>query len=229
MTKPILSRRRGKRKGPTIKQERFAKEYLKCGNQREAYRRAYDCSNMKETTIAGNAAKLMQHKFVSAIIEGSINKGAEAAAVDARKVLDELTKLAFFNIHDIIERTDDGQVTFDWRKLQRDHAAAITELVIDEYMDGKGDSARPVKRTRAKFADKRGALVDIGRHLGMFVERHEVGRPGDFSALSDTELAAYIAREAGKLLTLDSSEVVDVSGEQPDTETVAGSEDHNRT
>ena len=52
-------------------------------------------------------------------------------------------------------------------------------MTQDEYTEGGGDNARPVKRTKFKLYDKRAALVDIGRHLGMFPNRHEhAGKDG---------------------------------------------------
>ena len=47
-------------------------------------------------------------------------------------------------------------------------------------MDGRGEDARDVKRTRFKLADKKAALDDIGRHLGMFTDKIKVG--GDENA-----------------------------------------------
>ena len=47
-------------------------------------------------------------------------------------------------------------------------------------MDGRGDDARDVKRTRFKLADKKAALESIGRHLGMFTDKIKVG--GDRNA-----------------------------------------------
>ena len=38
--------------------------------------------------------------------------------------------------------------------------------------------AREVRRVKFKLADKRAALVDIGRHLGMFPNRTELSGPG---------------------------------------------------
>jgi hypothetical protein len=37
------------------------------------------------------------------------------------------------------------------------------------------DEAREVKRTKFKFSDKRAALVDLGKHLGMFkgIQEHK--------------------------------------------------------
>lgn len=43
------------------------------------------------------------------------------------------------------------------------------------------------------------ALQLIGMELGMFIERHEIGGPGDFSRLTDAELAAKALEDASAL------------------------------
>ena len=48
----------------TPKKNKFAEEFVKCGNQSEAYRRAYNCKNMKPETITENASKLMRDNDV---------------------------------------------------------------------------------------------------------------------------------------------------------------------
>ena len=60
------------------------------------------------------------------------------------------------------------------------YAALDVSLVVDEYMDGRGEDARDIKRTRFKLADKKAALESIGRHLGMFTDKIKVG--GDENA-----------------------------------------------
>lgn len=45
-----------------------------------------------------------------------------------------------------------------------------------------------MKRIKFKLMDKKGALVDIGKHFGMFVQKIEHGGPGDFSDMSEDEL-----------------------------------------
>jgi phage terminase small subunit len=59
-------------------------------------------------------------------------------------------------------------------------------------MDGSGDDAREVKRIRFKLADKRSALVDLGKHLGMFVERKHVTH--EHADKSDAELRAELSQ-----------------------------------
>ena len=71
---------------------------------------------------------------------------------------------------DYVTMDSEGAPHFDYAKISRDQASVITDLMIDEFMDGKGDNARPVRRIRFKLADKRQALVDLGRHLGLWVD-----------------------------------------------------------
>lgn len=49
----------------TIKQERFAVEFVQTGNASEAYRRAYDASNMKPESINRKAKEMIDHQKVS--------------------------------------------------------------------------------------------------------------------------------------------------------------------
>jgi phage terminase small subunit len=67
-----------------------------------------------------------------------------------------------------------GDPYLDFSKLTRDQAAALVEVTVEDFKDGRGDAARDVRRIKFKLADKRAALVDLGKHLGMFVEKHEL-------------------------------------------------------
>lgn len=49
----------------TTKQERFAQAYVETGNASEAYRRAYDAENMKDTAVHVNASKLLKNTKVA--------------------------------------------------------------------------------------------------------------------------------------------------------------------
>lgn len=88
----------------------------------------------------------------------------------------------------------DGYAYVDLSRLTREQAAAIQEITVEEYKEGTGEEARNVKRVKFKLADKRAALVDIGRHFGLFVDKKEIGKPGDFSAMTDEEIVNEIER-----------------------------------
>jgi phage terminase small subunit len=67
-----------------------------------------------------------------------------------------------------------GQLV-DVSQLTREQTAAIQEVTVDTYVDGSGENAREVKRVKFKLADKRAALVDLGRHHRLFTDKFEHG------------------------------------------------------
>ena len=68
----------------------------------------------------------------------------------------ELRKIAFANMADYIKSTLEGGVVLDFAGLTRDQTAALSQVKIS------GDSVT------FKLHDKRAALVDLGRYLGLF-------------------------------------------------------------
>ena len=92
----------------------------------------------------------------------------------AEKVLVQLDRLGFSNILDYIRTTESGDAYVDLSKLTREQAAAIQEITVDEYTEGRGKEAREVKRTRIKLADKLRALELRGKHERLFTDRVEV-------------------------------------------------------
>ena len=79
----------------TIKQEKFVLKYLECGNASEAYRFAYDCSKMSDSTVWANASRLLNDSKVIARLEYLRNNLAEAAGISALQIIREHQKIAF--------------------------------------------------------------------------------------------------------------------------------------
>ena len=100
----------------------------------------------------------------------AIARAAEAYAVTTDRIVGHLARIAFANIEDYLTIDSNGEPSIDIAKATRDQKFAITEVLLDQYMDGRGDDARKVKRIRIKLADKRAALVDLGKHLGLFID-----------------------------------------------------------
>jgi hypothetical protein len=77
----------------TLKQERFVKHLLAGKSAREAYRLAYDCSGMAETSIAVEACRLAQNAKIARSIRIRQRIGLEEAAITKDSHLSELARL----------------------------------------------------------------------------------------------------------------------------------------
>jgi phage terminase small subunit len=74
---------------------------------------------------------------------------------------------------DYMKSTEKGDPYLDFSTLTREQTAALAEVTVDDYVDGRGKSARDVRRVKFKLADKRASLVDLAKLLGMMPDRHE--------------------------------------------------------
>ena len=159
----------------TPKQERFIEEYLIDLNATQAAIRA---GYSEKTAGSIGHENLTKPEIQEAL---TIRRKAIAAATDItpEKVISELAKLGFSNMQDFIRITSGGDPMADLSNLTRDQAAALSEFTVEDFTDGRGDDARDVRRVKFKLADKRAALVDIGKHLGIFKDRIEhTGKDG---------------------------------------------------
>jgi phage terminase small subunit len=121
------------------------------------------------------------------------SSAAKLPQLSAESVLGELMRLGFANMHDYLDFKE-GTPRVDLSRLTRDQACAIAEVNVTTRQERGKDAA--VTQVRFKLADKRQALVELGKHLGLFKERPElpeadVSRP-DFS---DPNARLQLARQ----------------------------------
>ena len=172
---------------PVLKNPRnelFAQEVAKGIVLEEAYAKAgYSAS-------AKNAQRLRKNEGVSARIEEILSAAAEKAGVTIGMVAAELAKIGFSDIRKAVrwhsslvteeDNPDGGEILVIKNivtnqieivgsdDIDDDTAAAISEISQNE----KGG-------IKIKLHDKRAALVDLGRHLGMFPTKVEMaGKDG---------------------------------------------------
>lgn len=174
--------------------EAFALALARGGEVTKTYADVYPghgCKNMQVLSV--KASKL----HTSAPIQARIAEMKAALSVKTtitqQRVLEELAKIGFANMGDMIE-IQDGRSHVDIAKLTAEQKAAISEIQIDTSEDGK-------QRVKVKLHDKRAALMDIGKHLGMFREKIEVSGPngGPITSVNTVEVS-LLAKEERQML-----------------------------
>ena len=196
--------------GLTVRQAAFVREFLIDLNGKQAAIRAGYSPN----GAGVQACRLFADANVAKAIAKAQTERAARTEITADRVLRELAKIGFANMGDYMRSSPSGDPYLDFSALTDDQTAALQEVTVDDYVEGRGDDARTVKRVKFKLYDKRAALVEIGRHLGMFVERHEVtGKDGGpIQVLTDDQLATYLSR-SGIVIDAAFEDVTDGVGE----------------
>lgn len=137
---------------PIASQEIFAQNVARGKTQAEAY----VIAGYKENQ--GNATSLACRPEVAARISEIKLVAAARANVTAERVLAELARIGFADLTAAVSVVDGKVQIIDTAKLSPDITAAISE--IREGRDG----------VTVKFHDKRAALENLGKHLGLFKE-----------------------------------------------------------
>jgi phage terminase small subunit len=154
----------------SIPQKRFAKEYVIDYNGVQAALRS---GKYTYATAANYASHWLKNKEVQDAIKAEMDARAERTEITQDLVIKELAKLAFSNMNNLMVVDDNGLARLDLSTMSHSQAAAITEVTTETLADGI------TLKTKVKLADKRQALVDVGRHLGMFKDKLELtGKDG---------------------------------------------------
>lgn len=144
----------------------MAQEMAKGADQTEAHRLAgYSGTRSAASELLSKRPEI--HDRVAELL----GRGADRAEVTVERVLRELALIGFANMADYMRVGPDGDPYLDFSALSRDQAAALAEVTVEDFKEGRGENARDVRKVKFKLADKRAALVDIGRHLKMFTDK----------------------------------------------------------
>lgn len=188
----------------TPKQERFVQEYLIDLNATQAAIRA----GYSAKTAEQQGYQLLQNTSVAAAVAAGQAKVARKTGITAEMIVAEMAKIGFANMADYMKATAGGDPYLDFSALTRDQAAALGEVTVDDFVDGRGENARAVKRVKFKLHDKLSALEKIGKHLGMFREHVSLENP-DGTALEPGGNNRQLARAILVVLGSAAVEVTD--------------------
>ena len=142
----------------TKKQKRFVEEYLIDLNATQAAIRAGYSPHTAKDIGCENLAK----PNIAAAISQAMADRSKRTGVNQDRVVQELAKIAFAKITDIVD-PDTARIKAD---ASEDDLACIQSIKIKPNEFGTEREVR--------MYDKRGALVDLGKHLGMFKDRLEL-------------------------------------------------------
>ena len=150
--------------GLTVKQEKFVKKYLECGNASEAYRHAYNAENMKPSSVQRKAKELLDDGKITARLEYLKSHLAEAADISALRVIAEHMKIAFSDA----TRLRNGWMTLkEFESLTPEERACIksVETKTRKIVGENGETVLD-EQVKVTLYDKQKALDSISRMLG---------------------------------------------------------------
>lgn len=153
----------------TKKQKRFVEEYLIDLNATQAAIRAgYSPATAKEI-----GCENLTKPNISAAISQAMAERSRRTGINQDRVLQELARIGFAKITDVVD-PDTARIRSD---ASDDDLACIQSIKIKPNEFGT--------EREVKLYDKKSALVDIGKHLGLFKDKMELSGDMDLNITID--------------------------------------------
>lgn len=169
----------------TIKQEKFCNKHIECGNASEAYRFAYSCSKMKDSTIWENANRLLNNPKVAARIKELQDELKAKSDIKKEHVLNKLSAILDSKITDYVDFNGEEVKFYDFNLLTDKQVEAIESIKHGKY------------GIELKLHGKSWTIERICRMLGFDAPiRNELtGKDGKdlFAKLTDDELDSKVS------------------------------------
>lgn len=151
----------------TDKQQRFVEEYLVDLNATQAAIRA---GYSAKTAYAIGHENLSKPEIADAIAAAQTTR-SERTEITQDMVLRELAKIGFGDIRKMFTETGSLKPV---NELDDDAAACLSSIEITTRKARGGEDDELEEVAKVRLWDKRAALVDIGKHLGMFKDKLEI-------------------------------------------------------
>ena len=171
----------------TAKQKRFCEEYVIDLNATQAAIRAGYSKRSASSIGEENLRKPEIIKYIEELQEELRKK----AGLTADMVIDDLRSMAEWNIQDFL--ASDNTIV-DLTTLPRKKTRAVIGIKSKTETRTIGETTVVERTVELKFADKRAAIVDLGRHTGIF-EKDNMQKPAvatPSQSLSDDQFSALL-------------------------------------
>jgi phage terminase small subunit len=158
--------------GLTIMEAAFVREYMRDGNgTRSVLAAGYRLS--RESAHVHAYRLLRKHQVASAVKKRQLHLRG-AVEITLQDLVMILAPLCTGNLADITKIGESGEPYFDLSELTRDQFAAIQELTVEDFLEGRGENAREVRRIRVRLADRIAATRTLAEILGILRKRVEI-------------------------------------------------------
>lgn len=146
---------------PNPRQEEFCQQYvIDYHGTKAAIKAGYSKKTANE-----QASRLLANVNIKERIAKLQEEKAERNKLKADDIIQELRALGFWSINDFIKK---GNLIKDISRLDRSMAKPVIGIKTKETQITVGDATTKETTTELKMADKINALVNLGRHIGIF-------------------------------------------------------------
>lgn len=152
------------------RQEAFCQSYARCANATKAAKEA----GYSDRTSYAQGHRLLKDAEIEARIAAIRAERWKALHMSDDELLAEAAKIGRFNLGRMIHITDQGEPYIDLSKATEDDMAALAEVSIEDFVDGRGDDARDVRRVKVKAPSKLAAISLLMKHRGLLTDKLEV-------------------------------------------------------
>ena len=128
------------------------------------------------------AFDMLKRPLVQAAIAERRKRIADRFAITAENVAREVALLAFARMGDYVVIDEHGEPYIDMNKIpeseREDRLAAIAEVTVEDFMDGRGEDAREIRKVKFKLHDKLSALDKLTKMVGGYApEQLQISGP----------------------------------------------------
>ena len=159
------------------KQKRFVDEYLVDLNATQAAIRA----GYKATTAYSMGQRLLKDVEIQAAIQKAMDNRSKRTEITQDMVVKELALIGFANMADFVKVDDSGMIqAYPLDALEEGKSRIIRKVREKRVIKSTAEGDQILDATyEFELCDKVRSLELLGKHLGLFVERHEhTGKDG---------------------------------------------------
>jgi phage terminase small subunit len=183
----------------TANQEAWCQEYIRTSNGVGSYVTAYGSTRPK-SKLGSDVKYLKSLPKVQARLTELRDELSREMVISKAQVLNELVKIAMFDVRNLYDAK--GELV-PLHELDDVTAASITGLEANRLRTPTTEDpeATTLITAKVKLADKRAALVDIGKALGMFTDKVEMTGAEGKDLIPEVSSPHDLARRVAFLLT----------------------------